>query len=360
MARRTNRDLQESLEPQTAASRTLRDITSSPTNHRPRRLRRWNWLAYIPLVPYLVWLIIRHRSPTVFTAANPGIATGGTVGESKAAILTSVERAGGPVAEFSLVAQHSDRGSRVRAATRWMDETGVPFPVIVKPDVGEQGWGVALICTRRGLERYFDCMQGAIIVQRYFPGIEAGIFYCRRPGTEHGRIVSISERIHRRVVRVDPCREEAPSIVFGFTCHDVDYRDALNWRSPQLERVLDALGRAVPGFFFGRFDVRAESVDALRRGEFTVIELNGVLSESTQIYDPAVSFARACATLFHQWRGAFEIGAENRARGTVPTRLRELAKLMAMKTWRRVSARRLRNLARMSRGRLPTSAEPRR
>jgi hypothetical protein len=339
-----------------ATSGIRRVISSSPTNHRPRWRWRRNWLAYIPLVPYLVWLIIRHRSPTVFTAANPGIATGGAVGESKAATLTCVERVGGPVAEFSLVAPQSDRGARVRAATRWMDETGVPFPVIVKPDVGEQGWGVALICTRRGMERYFECMQVAIIVQRYLPGIEVGIFYCRRPGAERGRIVSISESIHHRGVRADPCPEEAPSIVFGFTCHDAEYRDALSWNSPQVERAIDALGRAVPGFFFGRFDVRAASADALRRGEFTVIELNGVLSESTQIYDPAVSFARACATLFRQWRVAFEIGAENRARGTVPTRLRELVKLTAMKIWRQVSARRLRNLARMSLGRLPTSA----
>jgi hypothetical protein len=330
-------------------SRSPTDTTGSPTHHRPRWRWRWNWLAYIPLVPYLLWLMIRHQSPTVFTAANPGIATGGTVGESKAATLMGVERAGGPVAEFSLVAPHSDRGVRVWAATRWMDETGVPFPVIVKPDVGEQGWGVALICTRRGLKHYFECMQDAIIVQRYLPGIEAGIFYCRRPGAERGRIVSISEAIRHQGAHA--CPEEAPPpIVFGFTCHGAEYRDALSWNSPNLERAIDALGRAVPGFFFGRFDVRAASVDALRRGEFTVIELNGVLSSSTQIYDPAVSFARACATLFHQWRVAFEIGADNRERGTAPTRLRELAKLMAMKTWRRVSARRLRHLARMSGG----------
>ena len=325
-------------------------------NHRRRWRWRRNWLAYIPLVPYLLWLIIRHRSPTLFTAANPGIATGGTVGESKAAILRCVERVGGPVAEFSLVAPHSDYGVRVRAATQWMDETGVPFPVIVKPDVGEQGWGVALICTRRGLERYFQCMQVAVIVQRYVHGIEAGIFYCRRPGAERGQIVSISESIHHREVRADPCPEGAPSIVFGFTCHDAEYRDACDWKSLQLERTIDEVGRAVPGFFFGRFDVRAESVDALRRGEFMVIELNGVLSESIQIYDPAVTLARACVTLFRQWRVAFEIGAATRARGTVPTRLREIVRLMAMKIWRQMSARRLRKLARMSLGKLPTSA----
>jgi hypothetical protein len=61
--------------------------------------------------------MVRHRSPTVFTAANPGIATGGTVGESKAATLVAVERAGGPVAEFSLAAPHSDLGATDRPRT---------------------------------------------------------------------------------------------------------------------------------------------------------------------------------------------------------------------------------------------------
>ena len=140
--------------------------------------------------------------------------------------------------------------------------------------------------------------------------------------------------------------DEAPSILFGFTCHDAEYRDAPHWRSPQLERAIDAIGRAVPGFFLGRFDVCAGSVDELRRGEFAIIELNGVLSEPTQIYDPATSFARACATLIRQWCFAFEIGAKNRARGTVPTPLRELVALMAAKIRRQASARRLRALAR--------------
>jgi hypothetical protein len=318
------------------------------TRFRPRWRWRRNWLAYVPLVPYVLFLMLRHRSPTVFTAANPGIATGGTVGESKLATLARIEHAGGPVAPHSFVAPNDDRAARVTSALRWMDTGGVSFPVIAKPDVGEQGWGVALICNRRGLERYFECMSPGIILQRYIPGIEAGVFYCRRPGREHGRIVSIAESIHP----VEPCvdlRSDAERcILFGFTCHDAEYRDAQHWNSPQLDTAIDALGRALPGFFFGRFDIRASSVEALRRGEFAVIELNGVLSEPTQIYDPSTNFALACRTLFRHWCVAFEIGAENRAMGAVPTRLSELVQLTATKIGRQVASRRLRNLARSS------------
>lgn len=239
-----------------------------PFSHRSRWRWRWNWLAYVPLVPYVVWLMIRHRSPTVFTAANPGIATGGTLGESKATTLSWIERAGGPVAEFCVAGSHSVPRARALATTERMRERGFTFPVIVKPDVGEQGWGVALIRSQHGLERYFECMPFAVIIQRYFPGIEAGIFYIRRPNAECGHIVALCQSIHRRRVPNEHDPDEAPSIAFGFRCHDAEYRDALHWNSPELERAIDAHARAVPGFFLGRFDVCAPSVDALRRGDF--------------------------------------------------------------------------------------------
>jgi hypothetical protein len=323
---------------------------AASTDCRPRWRWRRNWLAYIPLAPYLIWLMTYHRSPTVFTAANPGIATGGTVGESKAAALAGVARAGGPVAEYCLLAPNADCDARLRTAMQWMDEAGLTFPVIVKPDAGDHGWGVALICAARDMGRYLDCVQAAVIVQRFIPGIEAGIFYCRHPGTERGRIVSLSESIRPLAAHAGRRCEGLPSIVVsGFRGRDAEYRDARHLITPRLEHAVDALCRAVPGFFFGRFDVRAASAEALRRGEFTIIELNGVLAEATHIYDPATGFAEACATLFRQWRLAFEIGANNRARGTRPAPMRELVKLIAIKLWSEVTASRLRGLARKSR-----------
>ena len=54
--------------------------------------QRRQWLAYIPLAFYLGWLMVRYRSATLYTAANPGIPTGGMTGESKSAILEALMR----------------------------------------------------------------------------------------------------------------------------------------------------------------------------------------------------------------------------------------------------------------------------
>jgi len=46
-----------------------------------------------------------------------------------------------------------------------------------------------------------------------------------------------------------------------------------------------------------------------------IVELNGVTSEATHIYDPKLSLFGAYRVLFEQWRIAFEIGYLNRTRG---------------------------------------------
>jgi hypothetical protein len=74
--------------------------------------------------------------------------------------------------------------------------------------------------------------------------------------------------------------------------------------------------------------VRSPSVAEFRRGLFRVIELNGVTSEATSIYDPSHGPIDAYRTLFAQWRLAFAIGAENRERGVAPAKIGELARLI--------------------------------
>src|SRR5262249_50489480 len=46
------------------------------------------WVFYLPLVPYITYLVIKHRGLTVLTSCNPGIENGGgLIGESKHAIM---------------------------------------------------------------------------------------------------------------------------------------------------------------------------------------------------------------------------------------------------------------------------------
>ena len=306
----------------------------------PGRLR-WEfwpvWLAYLPVVPYIAWLALRHRSLTLFTAANPGIETGGFAGESKSRILENLDGA----AAFA-VARHAGE------ALRFIDG----YPAVLKPDVGERGAGVAIVRSRAEVVEYFERARGPVIVQRYVPGVEFGVFYYRFPGQRRGHISSITEKRFpvvtgdgrstlRDLIHADPrarimsstyarlCKrpltgtpgngERVQLVEIGSHCRGAIFLDAGRLRTPQLEAAIDRIAQSHPGFYFGRFDLRAESIAAFQQGHFTVIELNGVTAEPTHIYDPSVSIRAAYRTLFHHWRVAFAIGAANRRRGFAPT-----------------------------------------
>lgn len=104
------------------------------------------------------------------------------------------------------------------------------------------------------------------------------------------------------------------------------FTDGQHLITPQLTAAIDALCRQVPGgFYFGRIDIRYTDEASFMRGEdMAVIELNGVTSESTNIYDPSWSVFRAQRVLRGQWALCFAIGDANRRRGMRPKPLPRL------------------------------------
>jgi membrane protein DedA with SNARE-associated domain len=297
-----------------------------------RRRTRWEfwppWLAYLPIVPYLVYLGVKHRSLTLFTAANPGIPSGGFVGESKSAILARLPR----VPAFRVV-----RAGETTDASK--------FPVVLKPDVGERGKGVVIARSQHEVFDYLAAAGADTIVQRYVGGLEFGVFYYRYPGEASGHISSITEKRFPEVVgdgvsslselvlrddravclahaylarqrdRVPAAGERVQLVEVGSHCRGAIFLDGSQFRTPELEAAIDAAAQSHPGFYFGRFDLRTPSIADFQAGRFQVLELNGVSAEATHIYDPAVSLIEAYRVMFRHWRIAFEIGASNRAAG---------------------------------------------
>jgi membrane protein DedA with SNARE-associated domain len=330
---------------------------------RWRRLTCWEfwptWAIYPPVVLYVGWLGLRHRCLTLFTAVNPGIgAGGGIVGESKKEILSGLDGVGATIARWELIdpAAVETRIDRVRD---FMAREGLGFPVVLKPDVGERGAGVVIARDDGAVETALRNESRAMLVQAYVPGVEFGVFYFRRPSQSHGEILAITDKrmvsvtgdgvrtiedliladdravcmaaffLHRFAGRLDevpPAGERLMLSELGTHCRGALFLDGTHLVTPALSAAVERVSRTFEGFYFGRYDVRAESVEAFQRGEFKVIELNGLTSEATSIYDPRHSVWHGWRTLCRQWRIAFAIAAENRARGVRPLGIRE--------TWR--------------------------
>ena len=291
---------------------TAQEYRGPPTN-----------LAHAALVPYLVCLMVRHRSLTLFTAANPGIACGGAVGESKSESLRHLASVPGAIADFLVVDPCAGAAANREAVAAWRMRRRIAFPLIAKPDVGERGWAVVRVHSNEELVAYLAAVRKPVMLQRYLRGIEYGIFYTRGPEDSAGRVISLAEVRYPRAA--------SPGAPPSYRSAERAYRDRADLASAMLHARIEALARAHPGFHFGRFDVIAPSADALRRGRFSVIELNGVLAEAVHMYDPRFGLRDRYRNLKSIWRRAFEIGAANRLRGARPAGRGALARLLLTK-----------------------------
>ncbi|GAA4504019.1 hypothetical protein [Gluconacetobacter tumulicola] len=88
--------------------------------------------------------------------------------------------------------------------------------------------------------------------------------------------------------------------------------------TPDLEQKVEAIANSMNGFHFGRLNVRFSSEDALRRGEFQIIEINGARSEAIEFWDPTLSLRAAYRGVFAKQKTLFALAAEMRAAGHIP------------------------------------------
>jgi membrane protein DedA with SNARE-associated domain len=332
------------------------------------RWRHWEfwpaWMFYLPVAIYCVWLSIKYRGLTLPTSANPGIFSGGMVGESKMATLNDLMVSSSEfVAEAELISG-STAQERLGSIHDICRRRQISHPFILKPDVGQRGAGIKLIRTEEQAMAYLSQTDAPLVLQRYAPGPhEIGVFYYRFPHEAHGHIFAITQKIfpiltgdgrstireliwrdprarymadkylHRFAGREDevlPQGERLKLVEAGNHAQGCVFRDGMHLCTPALLARVNAISQKLVGFYIGRYDIRYSSEEELRAGEnFQIIELNGAASEATSIYDSRNSLFDAYRTLFRQWDLVFAIGAANRRRGCAPTKLR-----LVWKTWR--------------------------
>ena len=159
------------------------------------------WAFYPPVLLYAFYLMLRYRGWTLPTVANPSFPGGGFVGESKARILElAIRHAPQWFAPFITVQRDSGLDSDLvrellQRSCNQMEQAGLTFPIVAKPDMGCRGAGVKLLRDASDLHQYIQNFPGdaRFLLQKYvaFEG-EAGVFYCRHPSEDTGRIISLT------------------------------------------------------------------------------------------------------------------------------------------------------------------------
>lgn len=329
----------------------------------PFFIKLFNWeywsfnVLYAPLYPYWFWLCLKARAFFYINAANPGIRNGGFLMESKKEIYDILPVGTYPTTFFFPVGTYA---VTVLAA---IQHKQLNFPLIGKPDIGMRGMSVQKLESNAEVIAYVEQADFDFLIQAYIPfEEEVGIFYYRIPGQEKGKITGIVGKEFLSVtgdgvstvdqlLQLDPRyilqlpvlrrtmaeelsivlkKEEQKILVpYGNHARGAKFIDLTHLADISLNQMIDELAKKIDGFYYGRMDIRYETIELLREGKnFMIVELNGSGSEPTHMYDPKHSVFFAWREITRHWHIMCEISMINHAKG-VPymTRAEGLAML---------------------------------
>jgi len=202
-----------------------------------------------------------------------------------------------------------------------LSKSDLKYPLIGKPDIGGRGRGVEKLETMNDVIVYTQKSKVDFLLQEYIPyNNEVGIFYYRYPNEDSGHISGIVGKefltLHgdgsstmkellkkdkRFVLQLPSLQktygqkletillkdEEYLLVPYGNHARGARFIDISNLIDEQLTTTIDSVCKEIPGFYFGRMDVKYNTWEELKEGKnFSIIEVNGAGSEPTHIYDP--------------------------------------------------------------------------
>jgi len=324
-----------------------------------RRLRHWEywprWRLYLPVLPAILGAAWRRRSFRIVTAVNPAMEGGGLVGESKSKSFLAMQ--GTSIPPFLSLEEGSGE-TRYASVAAWMQTCGVAFPIILKPDCGERGYGVRKVQSKEEVLLWCKDFPRAGLAQAFVSGLEFGVSCARFAGESRMRVVSIGAKIPptvlgdgisnlERLVLLHPRHVAQADAILGANAQRLyaipevgevvelsplgthsrgaQFLDRNDLYSQELEVVIQGLCSRMPDFHLGRFDIRVPSIEDFVAGKnLSVLELNGLTGEPAHIYDSKYSVHDARSALRQHWRDAFSIAAANVKAGSSMSSYREL------------------------------------
>ena len=102
----------------------------------------------------------------------------------------------------------------------------------------------------------------------------------------------------------------------GNHCRGTTFYNANHIINDRLTRMFNDIALQIEGYYYGRFDLKVDSLEDLYAGKnMQIIELNGVSSEVAHIYDPEYKLIQAYRDVFAHMKYIYKIARKNHENG---------------------------------------------
>lgn len=242
-----------------------------------------------------------------------------------------------------------DEDASLETVEKEIRDSGLDYPLIGKPNIGERGWGVKKLENQGDLKEYLNWVRVKFLIQDFVDlPLEAGVFYHRFPGKESGMITSLSfkemlyvegdgqstlrDLIYARnraylqrkrleitfseqMDKIIPNGERLELVNIGNHALGTKFIDASDLVDREMVLSFNEIADRIDGFYFGRFDLRCQSLSDLKKGNIMILELNGAGAEPAHIYEPGYSLIKGWGILLKHMTLLFKVSRANHKLG---------------------------------------------
>lgn len=312
------------------------------------KLLHWEYwpmsVVYFPLSIYYIYLSARAGSFFFWSTSNPTIESGGMMFESKWSIFKLI-----PPQYFPKTIFVSENDT-VEDTFIALENSGIKYPFIAKPDRGERGWAIKKIESAEQLNVYIQKSPVDFLIQSFVDmPVELSVFYYRLPDQERGTVSSVcfkellkangngkstlKELIManpRALLRLDALKEQHAAemdsvlligeekllVPLGNHCRGATFFDYNHIIDESLIDVFDHISKQIDGFYYGRYDLKCQSLEDLKAGKnIAIVELNGAGAEPAHIYQPDYPLLKGQKDIFFHYKKLWEVSMANARKG---------------------------------------------
>ena len=234
-----------------------------------------------------------------------------------------------------------------------LQQSGIEYPLIVKPEIGGQGVLFRKIDTEKELLHYHTNVPVEYIVQQmvHYP-MEVSVFYIRHPKDTKGIVTGFLHKIPLQLIgdgthtveelilqhpkgnkRIGELHSkhkdtwhtvlpEGEKYMLSYAAnhnrgaHFIDLKEHID---EKLVDIFDTISHRINDFFYGRYDIMCTNVEDLKKGKnFAILEYNGCGAEPNHFYDTGYTLIGAYKEILKHWKALYQISKYNRQQGIAP------------------------------------------
>lgn len=284
-------------------------------------------LFYYQSICYGFIYSLRFLSPTFFSATNPALKYGGMFDDKKSDVYKLVPKRYLP--KMLLVNNQEN-------VTQMLEDSGLQFPLVIKPDIGFKGYLVLKVNNaeqlNKALPKYDDKSiliqefidfqkEYSILIYRYplsgklgvssfiektYPSVKGDgiktfgelIDSSENPFLKKDWIKKVNATSLHKVLPIDEERriDDIGNYSRGARFHSLNHEineDIRKWATSIMDQI--------DGIDFCRVDLKANSLEDLKADKFSIIEINGAKSEPLHTYDKRFSYLEIVKDVHSHW-----------------------------------------------------------